>query len=372
MIEIKNIVPECSRIFNRHRLQFRFPLPLAIEQKTLFVKSASDGLPNRRKWAKMEANAGVRMKPKRVPLPNMYDEAQVRKSGWKYPSRRALLRFGLVLAILIAVRFLNLSLLWTVSRLELEKGSPTGSGEYVFLGVAGRADTASLQLAARTIRPGADTVVIGYHDLFHPARFLIRARQSVSFVDIGPAVLAVGPGVSAVTFCASEIIKIGVEGTTRAVYLGESPLAPLFHRMARRMANTSRSATPVSFLLKPPEKSPYLRIPPLLYFDLPGVLILLLAAFFSPAMFTAFFYYLEFFVLFSGKKAMVSVPFFWLFPRLGVEPSDPWLWAIAVLLLALSALLAISGLRRWEKIERGSREKWFVLFFLLLPFALRF
>ena len=321
----------------------------------------------------MEENAGVSMKPKRVPLPNMYDEAKVRKSGWRYPSSRALLRFGIVLAILVAVRFLNLSLLWTVSRLELEKGSSMGSGEYVFLGVAGRTDAASLQLAARTIRPGADTVVIGYYDFFHPARFLIRARQSQSFVDIGPAMLAVGPGVSAVTCYASEMIKIGMEGTTRAAYLGESPLAPFFHRMARRLANSSRSATPVSFLLKPPEKSPYPA-------DSPAPLFLPSRRPDSPVgrLFRSGDVY-RFFLLsgvlrsFSREKRRWSRSHFsGCFRAWASNPPDPWLWAITILLLALSALLATSGLGRWKKIERGSREKWFILFFLLLPFALRF
>ena len=315
------------------------------------------------------------MKPKMVPLPNLYDESKVRKSGLRFPVRRTFYIFVLVLALLTAVRFLNQALLWNVFRMELKNGSPPGRGEYDFLVAAGRMDLASLQLTVRTVRPLAEAVVIGYHDFFHPARFLVRGGKPLSFVDVGPALVAVGPGVSSVTLYASDIVTIGAGGSIRSAYFGESPLAPVFHRLARNMADragSAKPAKPVSFLLKPPEASPFLRIPPLLYFFLPGVLILLLAAFLSRAMLCAFFYYLELFFLFSGKKALVSVPFFWLFRNQLLEPSDLWTWGIAVLLLLLFAASGMAGLRYWKKIERGSLEKWIILFFLMLPLALRF
>ncbi len=318
---------------------------------------------------------GVFMKPKMVPLPNLYDEAKVRKSGLRYPARRVFSIFVLVLALLAAVRFLNQTLLWNVFRMELEKGPPPQRGGYAFLVAAGRMDGASLRLTAETARPQAETVVIGYHDFFRPVRFLIRGGRSMSFVDVGPALVAVGPGISAVTLYPSDIVCIGAGGSIRAAYFGDSPLAPVFHRLARSLENRPESAKPpkpISFLLKPPEASPFLRIPPLIYFFLPGVLILLLAAFLSRAMFCAFFYYLELFLLFSGKKALVSIPFFWLFRSQRLEPSDLWTWGIAVLLLLLFAAGGTVGLLDWKKIERGSLEKWIILFFLLLPLALRF
>ena len=315
------------------------------------------------------------MKPKSVPLPNLYDEAKVRKSGLRYPARRSFFILVQVLALLTAVRFLNQTLLWNVFRMELEKGSPPGREAYAFLEVAGRMDRVSLQLTAQTVRPLAEAVVIGYHDFFHPARFLIRGGKPLSFVDVGPALVAVGPGVSSVTLYASDIVKIGAGGSIRAAYFGDSPLASVFRRLARNMGDrpeSAKPAKPVSFLLKPPEISPFLRIPPLLYFFLPGVLILLLAAFLGRAMFCAFFYYLELFFLFSGKKALVSVPIFWLFRNQLPEPSDLWTWGIAILLLLLFAAGGTAGLRYWKKIERGSLAKWIILFFLLLPLALRF
>lgn len=321
------------------------------------------------------------MKTKMVPLPNLYDEAEVRKSGLRYPARRAFFIFILVLALLVVVRFLNQTLLWNVFRMELEKGPPPGRGEYAFLVAAGRMDRASLLLTAETVRPLAETVVIGYHDFFRPARFLIRSGKPLSFVDVGPALVAVGPGVSAVTLYASDIVTIGAGGSIRAAYFGDAPLASVFRRLARKMGDRSESANrvhpakpakPVSFLLKPPETSTFLRIPPLLYFFLPGVLILLSAAFLGRSVFCSFFYYLELFFLFSGKKALVSVPFFWLFRNRLPEPSDPWIWGIAVLLLFLSVAGGTAGLLDWKKIGRGRLEKWVVLFFLLLPLALRF
>jgi hypothetical protein len=326
----------------------------------------------------MGATTGVFMKPKMVPLPNLYDEAKVRKSGWRYPARRAFFIFVLVLVLLAAVRFLNQTFLWNVFRMELENGPRPGRGEYAFLVASARMDRASLLLTARTVRPLAETVVIGYHDFFRPARFLIRCGKPLSFVDVGPALVAVGPGVSAVTLYASDIVEIGSGGSIRAAYFGDSPLAPAFRRLARNMENRTESANPlhpakpISFLLKPPETSPFLRIPPLLYFFLPGVLILLLAALYGRAVFCSFFYYLELFFLFSGKKALVSVPFFWLFRRRLLEPSDPWTWGIAVLLLLLFTAGGTAGLLDWKKIGRGRLEKWIVLFFLLLPLALRF
>src|SRR5512137_1049135 len=101
------IVPECFRIFNCPGFA---PVSLSLASSrngpapAFFVKSSAGGLPKDSKWARMETNVGVRMKPKLVPLPNVYDEAKFRRSGWRYPSRRAFLRVGLVLVALIAIR----------------------------------------------------------------------------------------------------------------------------------------------------------------------------------------------------------------------------------------------------------------------------
>jgi hypothetical protein len=144
--------------------------------------------------------------------------------------------------------------------------------------------------------------------------------------------------------------------------------------LSSKIANSGKKGppSPGSFVVKAQEQSPYLKIPYLIYFFLPLLLILVAIASTGEVMASAFFYYVEMFFLFDYKKLFAAIPLGWAFRALNIEISDFRLKLAAVLLALFFLACTVFGLWHWKKREITNWQKRIILFFILLPWFLFF
>jgi hypothetical protein len=304
-----------------------------------------------------------------TPTASLYDRRKPRRT-------RPTILFTLVLvAILLALHFLNLFLQWTVIRQELAHGPVFMSPEYTFLGLSlfSRKEIAAVGYFKNSSQP---TRVFGFFDLFHPAIFAVWNKNDLAFIDFGPAVIAVPSGFSRIAFYPAAAFLLEHENRATLKYFGAAPGGSLwFGFLSKKLGASSpalQKTLPVSFVVKELEKSRYLKIPYLIYFYLPLLMIVLAAIRFGPAMLLAMAYYAELFFLFDYRTMFVAIPFDPLFKVLNWEIGEGQLELAAGLLTAIFLLCAAYGLWRWKKNNTSGLEKGIVLFFVLLPFFLFF
>jgi hypothetical protein len=294
------------------------------------------------------------------------------------PARRSwffLPQLLLFLAALLLVHFLNIFLQWTVIRQELAHGPVFHSPEYTFLGFSlfNQEKIAAVKLLPNAAANGR---IFAFFDLSHPVVFLVwNNSRGEDFFDMGPVIVAVPAGASGISIFPSQVFSL--QHGQRAVVknFGGSILGRAWTRiLSQRISKVDgeNDGTFGSFVFKQAEKSRYLKIPYLLYFYLPLVLILLLIGSSGPAMAAAFFYNVEMFFLFDFQKLFVTVPLAWLFRALKIDLPDSWATILAVFFAVLFLAFSIFGLWRWKNADIPRRHKWAVLFFILLPFSLFF
>jgi hypothetical protein len=302
-----------------------------------------------------------------TPAASLYDRRKPRRT------RSTIVFFLLLVAILLALHFLNLFLQWTVTRQELAHGPVFMSPEYTFLGFSlfNRKEIAAVGYFKNSSQP---TRVFGFFDFFHPAIFAVWNKNDLAFIDFGPAVVAVPAGFSRIAFYSSAAFLLEHENKAALKYFGAAPGGSLWYGFLTKKLGASRPALQkplaVSFVVKELEKSRYLKIPYLIYFYLPLLMIVLAAIRYGPAMLLAMVYYAEVFVLFDYRTMFVTIPFDPLFKVLNWEISEGQIELAAGLLTAIFVLCAAYGLWRWKKNSMSAREKGIVLFFILLPFFL--
>jgi hypothetical protein len=277
---------------------------------------------------------------------------------------------GVLLALLVCIRFANLGVRWITNTAELTSNPLSESVDYTFLGF-------SSQKAAEEKCPeikgkrGKDTnaSAAAYFDLLHPAKFVVRNNNKKSnvSVDLGRVLVMAEPGLSTFTYTLSGMIEKERDGNKVQVALENPMLSDLY------------SPTPpepgtifMSFVEKTPENANFLHVPYMIYFFLPLVLIIVYTIYSSKAVLTAFFYYPGLFLLFDYKEAFVNGPFCWLFKPLNFNFTDPRIPLFAVGLVAIFFLLGVFGLLNWKKQEDRYKERLIIFTFLLLPLFLRF
>lgn len=286
--------------------------------------------------------------------------------------RRSVLSFILLLFVfLLSIHFLNLFLQWTTIRLELAQGPVYQSPEYTFLGFSlfNQKKIAAIRYFKNSSKP---VMIFSFFDFFHPAIFAIWNKNEMNFVDLGQIVIDVPAGFSRVSFLPSSIFVVEHENKSAAKYYGASPLGLLWHGSLTKKYDDSEKPLAVSLVIKELEKSRYLKLPYLIYFYLPLLIIVLLAIRYGSVMLMAFFYYAEICFLFDYRKMFVTIPFDWLFKLSAWEISDGIIEALAALIITAFVIGAVFGLWRWKKHSLSNREKGIILFFILLPFFLFF
>ena len=293
----------------------------------------------------------------------------------KKPPRRFLGRPALLLAALLVAHFLNLFMNWTVIRRELVQKPTYHSPEYTFLGFAplNREKIAATQRLPNAAPSGR---VFASFDPFHQAVFTVWNNGGEGdFFDLGPVLVAVPAGASRITFFPGSVFMLRHGEGELARNYGGSIFGSVWAGWLSHNSTKGKNGNvgmPGSFVAKQEQGSTSLRVPYLVYFYLPLVLIVILMATHGTAMAAAFFYYAGMFFLFDFQKLFVTVPLSRLFAVLGVEPADSWTRVLAVTLALVFLGAAVHGLWRWKNSEMPGSGKWFVWFFILLPLFLFF
>ncbi|MCX6557370.1 MAG: hypothetical protein NTW95_08090 [Candidatus Aminicenantes bacterium] len=309
------------------------------------------------------------MKENTVPPTSLYKKHKPRRSG------STIIFILFLIAFLLVIHFFNLFLQWTVIRLELAQGPVFMSPEYTMLGFSlfKRDEIAAVGYFRNSSQP---TRVFGFFDFFHPAIFAVWNRDEQAFVDLGPVVVALPAGFSRITFFPAALFFLEHEKSVALKNFNASPGGSLWRGvLAKKLVASgpvARKPLPVSFVVKELEKSRYLKIPYLIYFYLPLLVIILSAIAYGRVVFTALFYYAEIFFLFNFRMIFVSVPFDWLFKLLKWEPGVGVVELAGAAMAVLFVLGAAFGLWHLKKDSQSLPGKRIILFFILLPFFLFF
>jgi hypothetical protein len=281
----------------------------------------------------------------------------------------------LLLVFLLLVHFLNLFLQWTVIRQELAQEPTFRSPEYTFLGFS---LLNQKSISAARLLPNAAPAgrVYGFFDVIHPAVFLIwNNAQKEDFFDLGPVIIAVPTGSSRVSFFPGSVFLLqqGEKKTLR--YFGDAFVGSAWHIfLSKKIIKDEKKEmlSPGSFVVKAPEQSPYLKIPYLIYFFLPLLLIIAAIGSSGAVMATAFFCQVEMFFLFDYQKLFAAIPLGWAFKALNIEISDFRIKLVSLLLALFFLACAVFGLWHWKKREISVWQRRIILFFVLLPWFLYF
>jgi hypothetical protein len=259
-----------------------------------------------------------------------------------------------------------------VIRLELAQGPVFNSPEYSLLGFSlfNQKEIAAVRYFKNSSKP---TRVFGFFDFFHPAIFAVWNKREMAFIDLGPIVMAVPTGFSRISFFPGAVFLIEHDDKTTLKYFGDAIAGQAWYgflrgKIANRKGNSGQ--IPGSFVVKALETSRYLKIPYLIYFFLPLMLICAAAIRFGPGMLAAFLYYIEMFFLFDYQNLFVKVPFGWILKFANLEISEASTKLIAAALAIVFMACVIFGLWHWQKRETSTWQKRMLLFFVLLPVAL--
>ena len=279
-----------------------------------------------------------------------------------------------VLVVLLAVHFLNVFLHWTVIRLELAQAPVFNSPEYSFFGFSlfNQEKISSVRYFEKSSQPAR---VFAYFDIFHPAVFDVWNRKNdMAFVDFGPVILSLPPGFSRVALYPGPGFFVEHENRIALKSYAASYGGSSWYRFLSAKFLASRKKPKelrnVSFVVKELETSQYLKIPYLLYFFLPLLIVVLLAMRHGAAYLTALIYYVEMFFLFDFRSMFVSVPFHWFLKLVHWEIGAAQVELVAMVLVTVFVLASAVGLWNWKKNTLAGLDKGIILFFVLLPFFL--
>jgi hypothetical protein len=302
------------------------------------------------------------------PAVSLYERRKLRRS------RSVILFILLLVAFLLVIHFLNLFLQWTMIRLELARRPVFMSPEYTFLGFSlfNQKGIAAVRYFENSSQP---TRIFGFFDFFHPAIFAIWNRNEMAFIDLGPIIIAVPTGFSRISFFPGSVFLLQQGKKTAIKYFGDAITGRAWHDfLAKKILNRNGNEMqiPGSFVVKLLETSRYLKIPYLIYFFLPLLLICAAVIYFGPGMLSAFLYYVEMFFLFDYQNLFVKVPFGWIFKFANLEISEASTKFFAAALAIVFMVCAILGFWHWKKREPSVWQKQILLFFVLLPLFLYF
>lgn len=281
----------------------------------------------------------------------------------------------LLLIFLLLIHFLNLFLQWTVIRKELALAPAFQVPEYTFIGFSplNQKKIAAVQLLRNSAPAGR---IFSIFDMWHPAIFMVwNNNRNENFVDLGPVVMAVPPGSSRVSFFPGSVFLLQQGKKIAVKYFGDAIVGRAWHDfLLKKVQNRKGNEAQIhgSFVVKALETSRYLKIPYLIYFFLPLLLIGVAIIRFGPVLFAAFIYYVEMFFLFDYQNLFVTVPFGWIFKFANFEISEASTKFFAAALAIVFVACTLLGFWHWRKRKISAWPKRIVLFFVLLPLVLFF
>lgn len=312
---------------------------------------------------------------KKSPGKTLYNESQSRE---KVSVLKIIIAIMMVPLLLFALRFLNHMLWWNVSKLELKSSKTAGIEDFTFLGLStyNKAQKKLVLISQTTIK---DKSIVSYYDIIHPNVFIVNNRGAGRFVNLGLMNVYAEPGITTLFFHPSEIIEPRRENVpVKAFYFGISLFPQLFKTLAKQIS-AGENERVMSFILNPIEDSKYLKIPYMVYFFLPLLVIIMLGAG-HRKFFISFFYYPGLLLLFDFKRIFFIAPFSWLTDLLGIDVSRT---AAAIISAIIVTLFIVGGF--WGILSKHKKEsldhtgcyltvwgKGLIIFFFLLPLALRF
>lgn len=303
------------------------------------------------------------MKVKSRKIPSVYNDFHARdRKRWTSLTIFILL----LLTALGLIRFGHLTMTWHMTRLELQK-KPISDGEYRYIGLADDRKAAE-ELENLSIFGRHSIGIVAYYNLAQPAKFMIHNRAAAKMVDLGRMVIYACQGNSAVVFYASGLVSQKCPDGESAAYYEIPLLSPFIQVITGRRADKPGP----SFILKSLAQTGFLKIPYLLYFYVPLAVIVLLTMRFGLGFLMACFYYVEIFLLFDFRQALVEVPFSWALRGIGLQLTDGWAWGIAAGLMVLAVAGTVLGAANWRQFKSDKWGIWCLFLVLLLPLALRF
>ena len=198
-------------------------------------------------------------------------------------------------------------------------------------------------------------------------------KAETAFIDLGEIVVAAPTGFSRITFFPGSVFSLEHENKTTLKYFGDAIVGRAWYGLLNTIhpdGKSSQDRVPGSFVVKEMEKSRYLKIPYLLYFFLPLLLIGAALLRFGTGMLSACLYYVEMFFFFDYHSLFVKVPFGWIFKLVNVEISEASGKFIAAALAIVFFVCVILGFWHWKERESSLWQKRILLFFVLLPWIL--
>lgn len=286
--------------------------------------------------------------------------------------RPALTFFLLLVVFLLIIHLLNLFLNWTAIRLELANGPVFQSPDYSFFGFSlfNQKQIATIPYFENSSRP---TRVFGFFDLVHPANFSIWNKNDMAFIDLGPVIVTVPAGFSRVSFLPGSVFILRQGKKTTIKYFGDAIIGRTWEDFLKKSVLNGKSAetgSTGSFVVKSLEASRYLKIPYLVYFFLPLLLIGAAVILYGPGMLSACLYYVEMFFLFDYQNLFVKVPFGWILKWLNIDISEASTKLLAAAWAIFFVACVILGFWHWKKQHIANWQKKLLLLFVLAPLVL--
>lgn len=301
-------------------------------------------------------------------IPSVYDETYHRLSRGELATGMIARSLMIILALFV-IRTGNIIFTYHINKKQLTR-LPIINAQNSFIGLSGsRGAREELERLAFSNRTSA--TILCYYNLLQPAIFLISQKGSPQFQEFGPVAVYIPAGHSKVSLLGQHYFNFSHQKQRSMVYTGRAPLSPFFREIAENV-NLGKPQS-VSYAMKPLSQYPSLRIPYMIYFFLPVLLILFLRTTYSPAIYICFAYYIMAFLLFNPTDFFFTGPFHWVFSMLKLELPPHSIRLIIAIFLALSAGVAtFIGLMNWKKSVPDSWERTYILFFILIPLALVF
>jgi len=302
--------------------------------------------------------------------PSIYNESHSRKPFFRSPGI-FLGQLVLMIIVLLGIRFVNTALLWHINKSEIVNNTITQGEGIRFVGFSTYNAAKKDFMTESQLNPHG-TQITCFYSFFHPMIFLINKQDTRTFLELGRFDTVLKTGLTEITIFTSEIIRFQHGHKVTYKYIGNSLLKSMFAAMATKRNQKEGEGPPFSFILKPLEKSKYLKTPYLIYFFLPLIIIILLSQHYGIATLFAFIYYLEAFFLFDLKAFFVVGPFSWLFKFLGLEVSSLLVATVSILSVVIFLFFTFKGMAHMRNKGKNHWEKFFILLFIFIPFFLRF
>jgi len=288
---------------------------------------------------------------------------------------RPFLVFMVSLVILIVIRFLNFSFIWQMNKLEIEKNPMVETKNYFFLGLSSyeRARQRLLKYSDTRSRPLA---VVSYYSLLNPMVFWVSNSGSNTFVELGRLAVLVEPGLTSLTLLPQDVIEVKRGDILQRTFFGSALLSSLMDTSGGNHSKTSttrqKSVKPLSYVYNELGPSHFLKIPYMVYFYLPVLLIFWLSLIYGKGIYVGFLYYFWIFLFFDIRSIFVEIPFFWLFDLLGIEISSGVSMMMGIGIIMIFLTLAVLGLAHWRNVKKTFWSLTSIFVLILLPLFLRF